>query len=45
MLYDHRSDPEENENIADRPENKKLIKELREKLYGHLKKRDSLIIP
>ena len=45
MLYDHRSDPEENENIADRPENKKLIKDLQEKLYRHLKKRDSLIIP
>lgn len=45
MLYDHRSDPEENENIADKPENKKLIKALREKLYRHLKTRDSLIIP
>lgn len=45
MLYDYRSDPEENENIADKPENKKLIKELQEKLYRHLKTRDSLIIP
>lgn len=42
MLYDHRSDPEENENIVDRPENKKLVKELQEKLYKHLKNRDNI---
>lgn len=33
-LYNHRIDPRENENVADRPENAELIEQLREKLYA-----------
>ncbi|MCK9410670.1 MAG: sulfatase [Prolixibacteraceae bacterium] len=44
MLFDHRNDPEENVNVADKPENKKLNNELHEKLQGHLKARDLLDI-
>ncbi|HRO47152.1 sulfatase [Agriterribacter sp.] len=45
MLYDHRVDPEENVNIADRPEHKKLIKSLQEQLHQHIKTRDNFFIP
>lgn len=45
MLYDHRADSEENVNVADKPENRKLIEELHEKLSRHLKARDSISIP
>ena len=38
MLYDHRIDPEENVNIAELPENEKLIMKLSQKLYAHLEK-------
>ena len=31
-LYDHKNDPDENYNIADKPENKKLITELSKKM-------------
>ncbi len=33
-LYDHKLDPEENENVADRPENADLIKQLTKKLHA-----------
>ncbi len=33
-LYDHKLDPEENENIADRPENAKLLERLTEQLHA-----------
>jgi arylsulfatase A-like enzyme len=45
MLYDLRTDPEENNNIAENPENKELIEELHEKLQSHMKKRDLIVIP
>ncbi len=45
MLYDHRTDPEENVNVADKPENQKLVEGLHEKLTRHLKARDSIFIP
>ena len=31
-LYDHHSDPQENINIADKPENARLVKQLTEQL-------------
>jgi arylsulfatase A-like enzyme len=45
MLYDHRIDPEENINVAELPENKKLVESLHNKLHEHMKSRDELIIP
>ena len=45
MLYDHLSDPEENINIAELSGNKKIVKELHEKLLKHIKERDKVIIP
>lgn len=45
MLYDLRNDPGENENIVCKPENKKLIEELQERLYGHLRTRDNIPVP
>lgn len=34
MLYDHWTDPQENVNIAERPENKKLVEKLSSMLYA-----------
>jgi len=45
MLYDHRNDPEENVNIAELPENKKIVEDLHDKLLKHIIERDKLIIP
>lgn len=44
MLYDQRTDPEENINISELSENKELIKSLHKKLHDHIKERDELII-
>jgi len=33
-LYDHKRDPEENQNIADRPENERLVKQLTTQLHA-----------
>uniref|UniRef100_UPI003217F3D3 sulfatase n=1 Tax=uncultured Draconibacterium sp. TaxID=1573823 RepID=UPI003217F3D3 len=45
MLYNHETDPEENINIAERKENRNLVKKLQEKLYLHMKERNNLKIP
>jgi iduronate 2-sulfatase len=45
MLYDHRTDPEENVNVVDLPQNKDLVRSLQEKLYNHIKARDIVLIP
>lgn len=45
MLYDHTSDPEENVNISEKPDNQNLITVLKEKLLQHIGERDKLIIP
>lgn len=45
MLYDHRVDPEENNNVSELPENQKLIETLHEKLQRHLKERDIIPLP
>lgn len=45
MLYDHRSDPEENINISEKSENKELIKKLHDKLINHIKRRDKILDP
>ncbi len=44
MLYDHRSDPDENINVCELPENSNIVKFLHEKLTYHIKDRDNLII-
>jgi iduronate 2-sulfatase len=44
MLYDHRSDPEENINIAEDPGNMKMIQIFHEKLHKHISLRDRLVI-
>jgi iduronate 2-sulfatase len=45
MMYNLTEDPEETVNISERPENKKLVGELSEKLKKHIQKRDNLVIP
>lgn len=42
MLYDHRTDPEENVNVSELPENKELNEKLHESLHNHLKNRDKI---
>ena len=37
MLYDHRTDPHENVNIVERPENKNLVSELTQKLGTYIR--------
>jgi arylsulfatase A-like enzyme len=45
MLYDHRTDPEENVNISELPQSEEVVRLLQKKLYNHLKSRDNIIIP
>jgi arylsulfatase A-like enzyme len=45
MLYDHRSDPEENVNIAEFPENRELVIRLHDKLHAHFTERNRIILP
>lgn len=45
MLYDLSKDPEENINISEKKENKKLVKELSEKIKQHKKARDYIKLP
>jgi iduronate 2-sulfatase len=45
MMYDLTEDPEETVNISEKPENKKLVGELSEKLKKHIQERDGLVIP
>ncbi len=45
MLYDLRTDPEENVNISGQSENRNLIQKLQEILHTHIKNRNNLIIP
>jgi iduronate 2-sulfatase len=45
MLYDHRTDPEENLNVAESRENKDLIRDLSERLHKHIHKRDYIKLP
>jgi arylsulfatase A-like enzyme len=42
MLYDLQSDPEENTNVSELPENSDLIQSLQAKLHQHIKSRDTL---
>ncbi|AQT67688.1 Choline-sulfatase [Anaerohalosphaera lusitana] len=37
MLFDHKNDPEENINIAEKPENAELVKRLSGKVHEHLR--------
>jgi choline-sulfatase len=36
MLFDHKNDPDENYNVADKPEYKEVVKELRTKVRKHV---------
>lgn len=45
MMYNLETDPEETVNISEKPENKKLVGELSEKLKKHIQERDGLVIP
>jgi iduronate 2-sulfatase len=45
MLYDHLVDPEENENVSEYPANKKLIKDLQQRLHNHISARDRVELP
>lgn len=45
MMYNLETDPEETVNISEKPENKKLVDELSEKLSKHMQERDGLVIP
>jgi len=45
MMYNLEEDPEETVNISEKPENKKRIEELSEKLKKHIRERDRLVVP
>ncbi|MEX2568182.1 MAG: sulfatase [Cyclobacteriaceae bacterium] len=45
MLFDLRNDPEENENVVDRPQNQEIIANMSEMLRNHMVDRNTISLP